>query len=193
MPKGQAEALMPALEALLTGQGVGWADLQAIGVGIGPGNFTGTRIAVSAARGLSLALGIPAVGLSAFALRRDPGRPEAHANELVTLDAPRGQLYGQRFSYGEPEGEPLVFDPDAPPEALQSADLLVTGAAARTVAQRLGARANDAPLDDLPLRMARLLDWRMRRPEQSAGRPAPLYVRPADAAPPADAPPVVVP
>ena len=192
MPRGQAEALMPALEALLAGHGVAWGDLSALGVGIGPGNFTGTRIAVSAARGLALALGLPAVGLSAFALRRDPDRLDAIPEELVTLEAPRDQLYGQRFRHGVPQGAPLVFAPDAPPEDLRAPDLQVTGDAARVVAERLGAAANPAPMNDLPRRMARLTDWLLSR-DPSPERPAPLYVRPADAAPPADAPPVVVP
>ena len=54
MSKGQAERLMPMIEEMLAAQGLAWADLAAIGVGIGPGNFTGVRIAVSAARGLAL-------------------------------------------------------------------------------------------------------------------------------------------
>ncbi|MCB1397491.1 MAG: tRNA (adenosine(37)-N6)-threonylcarbamoyltransferase complex dimerization subunit type 1 TsaB, partial [Rhodobacteraceae bacterium] len=46
MPRGQGEALMPLLETTLAEAGIGWHDLAALGVGIGPGNFTGTRIAV---------------------------------------------------------------------------------------------------------------------------------------------------
>lgn len=64
--KGQAERLIPMLEELLTGAGKNWSDLDLIAVGIGPGNFTGVRISVSAARGLALSLGIPAVGVSVF-------------------------------------------------------------------------------------------------------------------------------
>ena len=67
MEKGQAERLMPMLEDVLAEGGLAWSDLKALAVGTGPGNFTGIRIAVSAARGLALGLGIPAVtGLAAF-------------------------------------------------------------------------------------------------------------------------------
>ena len=59
MTRGQAERLMPLLEDLLAEAGASWRDLARIGVGIGPGNFTGVRIAVSAARGLALSLKIP--------------------------------------------------------------------------------------------------------------------------------------
>jgi len=48
MARGQAERLMPLLEEVLAEAGLGWHDLDALAVGIGPGNFTGIRIAVSA-------------------------------------------------------------------------------------------------------------------------------------------------
>jgi len=64
MTRGQAERLMPLLQELLAEAGFTWQDLSALGVGVGPGNFTGIRIAVSAARGLALGLDVPAVGVS---------------------------------------------------------------------------------------------------------------------------------
>ena len=72
MEKGQAERLMPLISELLAEAGVVLADVTAIAVGTGPGNFTGVRIAVAAARGLALGLGVPAIGvtrLEALALR----------------------------------------------------------------------------------------------------------------------------
>ena len=41
MERGQAERLLPMLEALLATAGVGWGDLDGIAVCTGPGNFTG--------------------------------------------------------------------------------------------------------------------------------------------------------
>ena len=66
MGRGQAERLMPLLEEMLADAGAAWRDLARIGVGVGPGNFTGIRISVSAARGLALALGVPAIGVTTF-------------------------------------------------------------------------------------------------------------------------------
>ena len=51
MARGQAEHLFGMLEEMLAAEGLVWGDLDVIGVGIGPGNFTGIRIAVAAARG----------------------------------------------------------------------------------------------------------------------------------------------
>ncbi len=50
---------MPLLEEMLAEAGAAWGDLAPIGVGIGPGNFTGIRISVAAARGLALGAGHP--------------------------------------------------------------------------------------------------------------------------------------
>ena len=66
MPRGQAERLMSLLNELLEGASLDWSDVAKIGVCTGPGNFTGIRIAVSAARGLALGLEIPAIGISSF-------------------------------------------------------------------------------------------------------------------------------
>ena len=57
MTKGQAERLFPLLAELLAEAGVDWRDLSVVGVGTGPGNFTGIRIAVAAARGMDRATG----------------------------------------------------------------------------------------------------------------------------------------
>ncbi|HCJ00028.1 MAG TPA: tRNA (adenosine(37)-N6)-threonylcarbamoyltransferase complex dimerization subunit type 1 TsaB, partial [Sulfitobacter sp.] len=64
MNKGQGERLLGLCAEVLASADVAYSDLTAIGVGIGPGNFTGIRIAVSAARGLALGLGVPAIGVS---------------------------------------------------------------------------------------------------------------------------------
>ena len=74
MDRGQAERLLPMLEEMLAEAGVGWRDLDGIGVVTGPGNFTGVRLAVAAARGLALALGIPAVGVTVFEALAAPRR-----------------------------------------------------------------------------------------------------------------------
>ena len=44
MAKGQAERLMPMLEEVLAEGGATWRDLAVIGVGTGPGSFTGVRV-----------------------------------------------------------------------------------------------------------------------------------------------------
>ena len=108
MDKGQAERLMPLLAEVLAEAQVDYAGLSAIGVGTGPGNFTGVRISVAAARGLALGLGIPAIGITGFEALA-AGLPD----DVVTLlDARRGALW----LAGRGIDPQLVEPPDLPDE-----------------------------------------------------------------------------
>ena len=169
MTKGQAERLLVLCEELLAEAGAAYADLDALGVGVGPGNFTGIRIAVSAARGLALGLGIPAVGVDAFeALREGHDGPCACA-----VDARRDQVFLQGFD-NPTLSEPALFDATA----LPAFDGPLIGAHGEPPAM---------PVAEAIARIA------ARRYQAQPPRPAPLYLRPADAAPARDAAPVLLP
>ncbi len=183
MPKGQAEALMPALEDALAQGGAGWGDLDAVGVGTGPGNFTGIRISVSAARGLALALGIPAVGVSLL----EAASLGLEGPVLATRDAPRGQVYVQGFGLRRARGPALVAL-DAIGADWHEPGLVCTGPGAEAVAARLGVPARPA-LHPPAAAIARIAATRFRG---DVPPPAPLYLKPADAAPSRDAPPVIL-
>jgi tRNA threonylcarbamoyladenosine biosynthesis protein TsaB len=71
MQKGHAEALMPMIERVAR-QGGGFASLGRVAVTVGPGSFTGIRIGVAAARGIALACGSEAVGVSTLAALATP-------------------------------------------------------------------------------------------------------------------------
>jgi tRNA threonylcarbamoyl adenosine modification protein YeaZ len=173
MEKGQAERLMPLLEELLREAGLGWSDLTRLAVGTGPGNFTGVRIAVAAARGLALGLGIPAVGITRLeALAYGLPRPIT-----VVEDARRGEVYVQGF--GTETSEALLMDSSDLAHVVETAH--VTGSAAGPAALPAA-----VPLAEAMARLAAARD--LPQP-----RPAPFYLRGADAAPPSDPPPVILP
>ncbi|WP_112873018.1 tRNA (adenosine(37)-N6)-threonylcarbamoyltransferase complex dimerization subunit type 1 TsaB [Paracoccus endophyticus] len=237
MTRGQAERLFPLLQDLLSSQGLGWSDLTAIGVGVGPGNFTGIRISVAAARGLALSLGIPAVGIT--------------TTEAAALDLPRpcrvvvplrgDEVLWQDFGHA-PEGPvpaPLGAPPAQGDAAALGETLTATGQGRRggAGAQALtGTHAAPAPgpRPDFPAQSApaprgstpnggaqagpaqglrdalppgppvaeplwpqaaaiALLAERRAAAGSALPRPAPVYLRPADAAPPRDAAPALLP
>ena len=173
MRKGQGERLIPLLQEVLAEAGAGWADLTALGVGIGPGNFTGVRISVAAARGLALSVGVPAEGVTAA---------EAYAagrTVTVCLPAPR-----DRVQFGFDGTLTIGGAGDLPagwPRAL-------TGPAAAAVAAAAGATV--LPTPDIAPEIARIA---ASRAAPGRPRPAPVYLRPADAAPASDPPPVILP
>ena len=177
MATGQAERLMPMLDEMLAGAGLGWRDLAAIGVGVGPGNFTGVRISVAAARGLALALGVPAIGVTRLeALAEGLARPVA-----VIEDARRGEVYLQVFD--DAAGPPRLDRLETAAAGLSG--LPLAGSAATVMAALTGGPVL-APAMPLAVAIARIA---ARRADTPQPRPAPLYLRAADAAPPADPPP----
>lgn len=96
MRAGTGDALMPAVDAVLTAAGVGVGDLAAVVCGAGPGGFTSLRIAAALAKGLAHATGcalvaVPSLALAAAA-RAAPGAG-GDAAWLVTMDALRGERY----------------------------------------------------------------------------------------------------
>lgn len=192
MERGQAERLVPMLEEVLAEAKLGWPDLDAIGVGVGPGSFTGVRIAVSAARGLALGLGVPAIGVSNFEIMRSPFGLAANPAEIVSLPAPRNQAYVQHFRYGAPQSAPRVIDPSDPPADLElPANMTVRGYRASEIARSFHASAEDAEIEEIGRCIARVAEWRLCQGE-TPERAVPLYVRPADAAPPRDALPKII-
>jgi tRNA threonylcarbamoyladenosine biosynthesis protein TsaB len=166
MSKGQAERLLPMIEELMSEAQITWADFDRIAVGTGPGNFTGIRIAVALARGLALGLGIPAIGVTGFQARADL----VDLNDYwVTIPAPRDQIYVQGFGAH-----------DCPAKMIAGDDFDPMGAAALTM--------SDLAPEDLACAIGHVA-----RRATDTMRPAPFYLRAADALPSADPPPVILP
>jgi tRNA threonylcarbamoyladenosine biosynthesis protein TsaB len=96
MPRGHQERLATLVRELMIEAGVAFGDLTRIGVTVGPGSFTGLRVGLAFAKGLSSALAIPCAGvgtLQALAFGRE-------GFVAAVIDARRGQVYVQLFDGG---------------------------------------------------------------------------------------------
>ncbi|SMC21797.1 tRNA threonylcarbamoyladenosine biosynthesis protein TsaB [Andreprevotia lacus DSM 23236] len=114
-----AEHTLPYLEAFLAEHGVARSQIKGVAYGMGPGSFTGLRIACGLAQGLAFGLGVPVVGVStleALAAQAPAGQDRVYA----CLDARMNQVYCaayRRSGDGWQEvTPPTLADPDAVPQ-----------------------------------------------------------------------------
>lgn len=185
MQRGHGEALVPMVEDVLRGAGIGYEHLDRIGVTVGPGSFTGLRVGLAAARGFSATLNIPVVGigtLEALALT-DQLESGVMCERAAALDARNGLVYGQRFTEDGTPMEPanvmadLVFAASVLPGMrligpAQPIIAALTRSANKTTT--LGLR-DGAPSAESLARLALKND--------PSEKPKPLYLKSADAVP----------
>jgi tRNA threonylcarbamoyladenosine biosynthesis protein TsaB len=113
--------------------------------------------------------------------------------EVVSLPAPRGQAYVQHFHQGAPQSAPLVIDPSDPPAELQAAvNMSIVGHRASEIAKSFETFSRDAEITEIARNIAWIAEAKLT-PGETPNRPVPLYVRPADAAPPRETPPAILP
>jgi tRNA threonylcarbamoyladenosine biosynthesis protein TsaB len=180
--KGHAEHLMAVIDEALNTAGITYRDLTAIAVAIGPGSFTGVRVGVSTARGLALALKIPAVGVSnleavaAKARERHPTRAV-----LAAFASGRGDIQAALYDpFGNIVYDPAVIDLGQAVRLATEHDAVVAGSAGDSIlAEHPGLPiVGSAVTADIAI-YARLAS----RPGRGIAKPAPLYLREPDAKP----------
>jgi tRNA threonylcarbamoyladenosine biosynthesis protein TsaB len=194
-----ATSLLEEVEKAASAAG-GWGAVDLIAVGLGPGSFTGLRIGIATARGLSVSLGIPATGvgtLDALArgiLERASAVPspriagERNSGALAVLDGFRGEVFAALYAEdGRRVWEPFVCRPEE--LAARAAELdpppLVGGSGAvrfRHELARSGVRiADDAdPVHRVAARHVCALAAASGVGEDRPGL-TPIYLRPPDA------------
>jgi tRNA threonylcarbamoyladenosine biosynthesis protein TsaB len=172
--RGHAEQLMDFVDAALDVAGMTLQDIGRIAVTVGPGSFTGIRVGVAAARGLALALGVPAVGVStlaAIAADHQTGTPL-----MVAMDAKRDEVYWQRFAADGSAASPPAIASLAEARGIAAGqDSALAGSAAALL--RDGApQAGDGVSIATVARLGAHLD-------PQTNLPKPLYLRGPDAKP----------
>lgn len=101
MEKGHAEALMPMIARVMARVDGGFASIDRVAVTVGPGSFTGIRIGVAAARGIALARGVEAVGVSTLAAFAAPLlADESFGIVAAAIDARHGHVFFTAYGPG---------------------------------------------------------------------------------------------
>ncbi len=110
-----SKLLMPSIQEVCAAAEITPAMLTYIGCGIGPGSYTGIRVAVAVAKAIMAALSIPLVGVSSLA----GFVPESsfEGRFLAALDARTGGVYVME---GEMRGRQVVFV--SPPQIVSTVD-----------------------------------------------------------------------
>ena len=192
----RSEQLFPAIRGLLEETGLSPRDLRSIGVGRGPGAFTGIRNAVMAAKTFAWVLGLPLLApttLEILAL----GVKEAVAGDIVVplIDARRKEVYSAVWAV-TPEGLVPLSEPEvaAPPQVSERVMSLAEGFEGNFFLVGTGAEAYREPFSALgtvsPSRLSHpgphaLLEACRRAMEAGEAQDPmgllPLYVRKPDA------------
>jgi tRNA threonylcarbamoyladenosine biosynthesis protein TsaB len=186
MTRGHAEALMPLIARVMIRAGIEFGDLDRIAVTTGPGSFTGLRVGISAARGIALAAGKSAIGLSTLAGFAAPLIADDDSTQVVAaIDARHDHIYLQVFGVN---GRTLVGPRTATvrdaARAAMTAPARIIGSAAKKLAAAWAKGAE--PLLLVEQRGAPDIDWIARLGAAAAeahGPPKPLYLRAPDAQP----------
>lgn len=169
-----SEDLLPAIDRVLAGAGRRLADCGRLGVCAGPGSFTGLRIGIATAWGLSRVLGTPVEAVSTLEAMAEAARSFGAADVLCALDAGRGEasvaLYDLRAERARET---------AAARRLPHADILAAATAKLLVALPAGLLPGAQAPAISPARALALALARAPRP--AAHSLSPIYSRPSAA------------
>lgn len=126
-----AMELMPTIDHLFKKHGLSPTDLNAVYVSVGPGSFTGLRIAITTAKTLGYALGAELVAVPTLdVIVENIIDPEPDQHAAVMLNAKRGQCFTGIYQFHEENGwvalaEPALLTPQEVCERLPESFVLV--------------------------------------------------------------------
>ncbi|MEZ0050597.1 tRNA threonylcarbamoyl adenosine modification protein YeaZ [Mycobacterium sp. MAA66] len=163
--RAHAEQLTPNVVGAVADAGIGFADIEAVVVGCGPGPFTGLRVGMATAVAYGHALGVPVYGVCSL----DAVAPGVAGELLVVTDARRREVYWARYCDGVRVTGPEV----SAPADVSTGSGVVAGPAAQAALFELPALDAEFPT---VAGLVAAADW---------GRPprplVPLYLRRPDA------------
>lgn len=191
--RGHAEKLIPTIKTLMHKTEMSFEELDLIAVSVGPGTFTGLRIGLAAARGISLASTTPCVGVTTLETLAASVSPEKADGRpiVVAIDARRKEVYLQIFAYDgaqefpSPLSEAKAVPIEETAEFLPTSSFVILGSGAELLQNSTGFNKTlSEQLDHDPNPDARIIaaiGLAKGRPAEGSPPPAPVYLRSPDA------------
>jgi tRNA threonylcarbamoyladenosine biosynthesis protein TsaB len=96
--RGHAEQILSLIDAVLGEADVRLSQLDGIAAGVGPGSFTGVRISVAVAQGLSFGAGLPVVPVTSLEALAFAAIETGADRVIACLDARMGEIYWGCFA-----------------------------------------------------------------------------------------------
>lgn len=186
MERGHAEALVPMVQRLMAEVPGGFASLDRVATTIGPGSFTGLRVAISAARSFGLALKIPVVGVSTLTAYAVPLIAAGSRTAIASaIDARHGAVFFESFwSDGKIANPPALLPLEEAAQRIKLWKTRTVGNAAHLLAKASRAVGCDCESEDA--QPAPDIAWiaRLGAAADPASAPAnPYYLRAVSATP----------
>lgn len=179
---GHAGSILPAIDTLLHHTGMDRRDIDLIAVGLGPGSFTGIRIGIATARGLSMALGCPLKGICTLDALVHGAVPNT-LSILPVIDARKGEVFCARYAPDGTRETPYQNRMPSTLGELVDRDTLVIGNGLPlyrdAIAAALGSRFHPGP-DALGTPRATVIG-RLAAEGKGSEQVEPIYVRASDA------------
>ena len=112
------QKLLPEIDNIFKKNSLNKTDIKFVGVGKGPGSFTGVRIALATAKGICSALNVPLLGISTLDAIAENARLQGFTGDLlVVADAMRGEIYPVSYNVGDSAIERKNADKVVKPDA----------------------------------------------------------------------------
>ncbi|AKK20226.1 tRNA (adenosine(37)-N6)-threonylcarbamoyltransferase complex dimerization subunit type 1 TsaB [Candidatus Liberibacter africanus] len=109
--RGHAEHLMPAIDYVLKDSHLDISQIDRVVTALGPGSFTGVRVSIAVARGISLVLGKPALGVGNIEVLAYSHLATHDGPIMVLISLLRQRIYCQKFSSeGISLSSPVILD-----------------------------------------------------------------------------------
>lgn len=185
MRRGHAEALMPMIARVMQAADLAFTALDRIAATVGPGSFTGLRVGISAARGLALAAGKPAVGLTTLSAYAAAVVGQSRSAPVISaIDARHDHVY---FQIVAGDGSQLVRPGIAPIDEAIAASQFgaphLVGNAARILADRWKDGPQPVAVDAQPAPDIGWVAWLGAAANPDTNPARPFYLKAPDAKP----------